>query len=159
MELAEIANLPYRDNVCAVVFKGEKFLLIQRKRWPDKWWQFPQGGVEDDESDEDAVRRELAEEVGLQDIQVIGKSEHTRKYDWGADTVEEIGFKWRGQHQKFFLVEFLGECGEVVLEPEFQKYKWAEQDELFKSIDHMDPDFAGYKSAVEKVLREFGIIY
>lgn len=44
-------------------------LLVQRRRWPfDGYWAIPGGFINIDESLEEAARRELAEETGVQDL-------------------------------------------------------------------------------------------
>ena len=50
MEAKKIQNLPYRDNVCCIVFKGKRFLLVQNLGFKDNWWKFPQGGIEKNET-------------------------------------------------------------------------------------------------------------
>jgi 8-oxo-dGTP pyrophosphatase MutT (NUDIX family) len=55
----------YRPNVAAVLQRADGFILLgQRSDYPE-CWQLPQGGVDDDESPEEAVRREIREETGI----------------------------------------------------------------------------------------------
>jgi len=55
----------YRPNVAAILQRSDGCVLIgQRSDYPESW-QFPQGGVDEGETPEQAVRREIAEEVGL----------------------------------------------------------------------------------------------
>ncbi|MFA4946390.1 MAG: NUDIX domain-containing protein [Candidatus Micrarchaeia archaeon] len=151
-----IEGLPYRNNVCGIVFNGKKFLLLQRPGWPSHWWKFPQGGVEAGETDQTAVQRELREELGTDAFRIIGESLHANRYDWSQDSVEKSGYKWRGQIQKFFLIEYLGDPNELEADgSEVQRYKWVELNDLFASIDHDHPNFANYKNTIEKVLKEF----
>lgn len=49
MDKLKVANLPYRNNVSCIVFRGDKFLVVQLNDWPENWWKFPQGGIEQDE--------------------------------------------------------------------------------------------------------------
>jgi 8-oxo-dGTP diphosphatase len=55
------------EVVCGIIFKGNKILLCRRK--PDKflggYWEFPGGKVEIGEQEEDSLRRELQEELGM----------------------------------------------------------------------------------------------
>jgi 8-oxo-dGTP diphosphatase len=52
--------------VSVAIFHGGAFLLVKRGREPSKGlYAFPGGRVDLGESDEEAVRRELAEETGL----------------------------------------------------------------------------------------------
>lgn len=72
--------------VAAIIYKNNKFLIAKRK--PDKklggYWEFPGGKVEFGENPEDAVKREIKEELGIQ-IRVdknIGESIY--EYDFGS---------------------------------------------------------------------------
>jgi 8-oxo-dGTP diphosphatase len=57
---------PYLPGVSVAIFHDGRFLLVQRGREPSMGlYAFPGGRVHDGESDEEAVRRELAEETGL----------------------------------------------------------------------------------------------
>ena len=39
-----VCNLPYRKNVSCILFKDDKYLLVQLADWEENWWKFPQGG-------------------------------------------------------------------------------------------------------------------
>ena len=54
----------YRLAVCALVFKEDKYLIVNTKGWSDKIWCFPQGGKRENEDDFQAIKRELKEELG-----------------------------------------------------------------------------------------------
>lgn len=156
MTKTDIKSLPYRDNVAGIVFKEERFLLVQLKGWPENFWKFPQGGMNEGESEEEAVARELAEELGTGSFKVIAKSNCTNKYDWPLDSIEKAGFRWRGQFQRFFLVEFLGEEDEIEFDKnEIQNFKWVKKEEIFGHIEHDHQLFKNYRKAIEKVLAEF----
>ena len=92
-------DLPYRNNVAGVLFRGNQFLLLQREDWKDNHWKFPQGGVNDGEGDEDALNGELVEEIGTDKFEIIGKAGVINSYDWDDYAVEKAGFRWRGQFQ------------------------------------------------------------
>lgn len=155
----KIEELPYRDNVAGIVFKGDKFLLVQLKGWPENFWKFPQGGMHENEAEEAAVKRELFEELGVKNFKIIGKSVHTNKYDWPLDSIEKAGFRWRGQFQRFFLVEFLGEEKDIIPDKvELQDYQWVAKDKISVMIDHNHPLFTNYKKVIEEVLTEFSKI-
>lgn len=159
MRKKEIDLLPYRKNVACVVFQGDNFLLVQLSVWHADWWKFPQGGVEDGESDEKAAKRELMEELGNEKFKIVAKSIHTNKYDWPDETIEAVNFRWRGQDQIFFLVEFYGNSEDIVVDrEEIRDYRWVALEELIKSIDHKDKIFTNYGHTIKKILGEFNIL-
>lgn len=149
-------KLPYRDNVSCVVFKNDKFLLVQLKGWPKEYWKFPQGGVHEGEMEEDTAKRELKEELGTDKFKIVGKSIHTNLYNWDNRSIELAGCRWKGQNQRFYLIEFLGEEKDIKInKKEIQNHKWATRDELPVHIDHDVVYFSNYKASIDKVLKEF----
>jgi 8-oxo-dGTP diphosphatase len=59
-------------GVGAVVFKGDEVLLVKRGKAPFKGnWSIPGGGLHHGERIEDAIRREVREETGLE-VRLIG---------------------------------------------------------------------------------------
>jgi len=130
----------YRPNVGIVVCNNVGQVLWARRATRDGW-QFPQGGVEPDESAEDAVFRELYEEVGLQDHQVrlVGRTRDWLHYDIPKRLVRNCREKsFRGQKQLWFLFHLLGTDADVCLKmcrrPEFDKWQWVE---YWSPLDHV----------------------
>lgn len=91
----------YRPNVAAILQRADGRVLIgQRLDYPESW-QFPQGGVDRGESAEDALRREVREEVGIgPDCYTVTAHSGPHRYDFpfGED---RRGFS--GQEQTYFL--------------------------------------------------------
>lgn len=154
-----INNLPYRNNVCCIVYQGEDFLLLQNKGWSRNWWKFPQGGANSGETLEQTAMRELEEETGSKDFKIIGKSKYSNIYDWNDESVRLADYRWRGQDQQYLLMEFLGNQNDIHLDVnESQSYKWVTLENLWSNIDHDDKNFRNYKNTIEKVLAEFKFI-
>ena len=65
----------YRLNVAMIIFNEDKKVLFCRRKNTENW-QFPQGGVDEGEKIENAMLRELEEEVGLleREISIIAES-------------------------------------------------------------------------------------
>jgi 8-oxo-dGTP diphosphatase len=71
------------DIAVAICERNETILLIQRKDTNPMWdeqWEFPGGKIEVGESPEEAIRRELEEETGLQVTE--SKFFHLHHHDW-----------------------------------------------------------------------------
>jgi len=120
----------YRPNVGIIIINDEKKVLLA-KRLNENAWQFPQGGINEKESTEDAMYRELKEEVGLNHnhILLIEKTKGWLRYDvpknWIRNNSQQ---KYKGQKQVWFLLKFVGEDTDIFLrntiKPEFDDWKW-----------------------------------
>jgi double-stranded uracil-DNA glycosylase len=96
-ELAGRATgLPLRRAVRAVVLDPAGRTVLMR--YTDGVWAMPGGGAERGEPDEDVLRRELSEELGLDDYE-LGPCVWTRDH-W----FPEIGERWGGQSERIYLV-------------------------------------------------------
>ena len=144
----------YRPNVAMVVLNSKNKVLICR-RTNTKTWQFPQGGVDDNENLEKAMYRELLEEVGLRkdDVQYIGESEDTIIYDIPKTIWSKVlGGKFKVQEQKWFLLRIKNDDHEIRLDyeafPEFDTFEWVS---FWQPIDRI-VDFK--REAYRKALSE-----
>ena len=118
----------YRPNVAAILQRPDGLVLIgQRSDFPESW-QFPQGGIDEGESPEQALRREVQEEVGIAaDAYQVTARSGPHRYDFPAGP-DRRGFD--GQEQVYFLCSLLGKtppkpdltgtCGE------FSALRWVE---------------------------------
>ncbi|BCX79665.1 RNA pyrophosphohydrolase [Campylobacter sp. 19-13652] len=132
----------YRPNVAAVVlssaypFKCEVF-LARRIDLKDVW-QFPQGGIDAGESELEALKRELREEIGTDDVEVLGEYPQWLSYDFPAGASSKKTYNYDGQTQKYFLVR-LRPSAKIVLgthEAEFSEYKFVNANSVLDSINH-----------------------
>ena len=120
----------YRPNVAIILANCEAKVLLAQRRGSDAW-QFPQGGVGQGETPEDALYRELLEEVGLHhhSVKLLGQTSRWRSYRIPAEYRKRDDLKaFIGQQQKWYLLEFLGTDHDIRLDretsPEFDDWKW-----------------------------------
>ena len=117
----------YRPNVGIIVANGQGQVLLARRTGRD-FWQFPQGGIKSNESPEQALYRELDEEIGLaaEDVQLIGCTRGWLRYKVPPNKRDDSGFV--GQKQKWFLLKMLVGDEKVHLDhsakPEFDHWRW-----------------------------------
>ncbi len=126
--------MPYRLNVGAVVF-GRTGLVLVARRVGLESWQLPQGGIDAGEDPRLAIIRELREEIGTSNVEILGEHPDWLDYDLPVELIgKAFKGKYRGQRQKWFALRFLGEDSEVVLDadshPEFDAWKWVALSEL-----------------------------
>ena len=124
-------KLPLRTGVGIIVLnKQNKIFVGKRKDNPGDKWQMPQGGVDEGEDYVTAMRRELSEETGIQNIEIIKEIDKIYQYELPENLVGIIWKgKYRGQKQKWFITRFLGEEKEINLNTkhaEFIDWKWIE---------------------------------
>lgn len=120
----------YRANVGIILFNraGE---LFWARRIGEQGWQFPQGGIRSHESPEQALYRELAEEIGLQadDVELIAASRHWLRYRLPTNLIRHHSQPvCIGQKQRWYLLRLRGTDNKVCLtasdNPEFDNWRW-----------------------------------
>mgnify|MGYP001301917518 FL=1 len=124
----------YRPNAGIIIFNRQGKLLWCKRKTGDGW-QFPQGGIDDGESPEQAIIRETYEEVGLkhEKIKIIRENDRWINYDVPKNKIPKYfslkNRRFRGQTQKWFLAEFLGEDSDINLnmhsQIEFTEWTWS----------------------------------
>lgn len=120
----------YRPNVGILLTNHQGQLLWARRVGGQDAWQFPQGGIKENEDAEAALYRELEEEVGLtsKNVRVLGVTRGWLRYKLPARYVRQQQPVCIGQKQKWFLLEFLGDDLQVNVRqgetPEFDSWKW-----------------------------------
>ncbi len=87
----------YRPNV-GIIILNHRNQVFWGKRVREHSWQFPQGGIKQGESPEQAMFRELMEEVGLssQQVEIVGRTREWLKYDVPTNWVRR---EWRGTYK------------------------------------------------------------
>ena len=126
-EMASQQN--YRLNVgIMIVNREQKILAGDAFHYPGEW-MMPQGGIDQTESSQAAMQRELYEETGLQTQQVRLIREHDA---WLQYLFRKPQYKddiyYIGQRQKWFLLEYNGPLpdAENVKEQEFSCFDWVD---------------------------------
>lgn len=142
----------YRPNVAAILQHSDGRILIARRSDYPESWQFPQGGMDKGEKPDEALRRELEEEVAVppETYRIVAKREGYR-YAF-PDGPDRRGF--HGQEQTYFLCR-LAEGAETKVNPlrgcgEFTEARWVQPD--FFPLELVPPM---KQSVYQRVLRDF----
>ena len=133
-------GLPYRRGVGAVLFNADGLVWIGRRISKPRqdiqnYWQMPQGGIDDKETPAAAVLRELREETGTDQADIIGETANWLTYDLPTHLQGKVWKgRFRGQAQKWFALKFSGIDADFDLSrhehPEFDAWRWAELESL-----------------------------
>jgi putative (di)nucleoside polyphosphate hydrolase len=120
----------YRPNV-GIILCNAKNEVFWGKRIKEHSWQFPQGGIKAGETPEQAMYRELQEEVGLLPchVRILGRTRDWLRYEVPTHWIKrEWRGSYRGQKQIWFLLRLVGRDCDVSLRasthPEFDAWRW-----------------------------------
>jgi len=128
----QIRRFKYRRNVVALIVNQFNEVLIFNRLGRRDYWGLPQGGVDYGENHEQAVRREMFEETGLNDLQIIGRFDNIVSYLWPKHYTNR-GYK--GQKQTLFIMRYYGDPKLVVFDKtEHKAYKWVKLKDFVRSV-------------------------
>ncbi len=131
--------IAFEKSVGAVVFRvvdgKTEFLLI---KYRNGHWEFPRGKVEDGETEQDTMRREIEEETGISQLRVIKEFRESIRFSYKAHGQERIDRTKNKNciyiHKKavFYLVEATDE--DITISHEHQEFQWLMFDEGYKRL-------------------------
>jgi len=147
----------YRPNVAAVILSSSypqstKFFLAERSDMPTVW-QFPQGGIDEGETAQEALFREMEEEIGTREIEIIAEYPEWLSYDFPEHIAKKM-YPFDGQKQRYFLIR-LKDNSKVNIHtehPEFMDYQFVDYKQLFQRVAHFKLDV--YKKAIDYFIKE-----
>ncbi|MDX1318807.1 MAG: RNA pyrophosphohydrolase [Oceanospirillum sp.] len=120
----------YRPNV-GIILTNQYGQLLWARRVGQDAWQFPQGGIKEHETPEEALYRELKEEIGLEadDVHILGRTRGWLRYRLPRKMIRRHSKPLCvGQKQKWYLLQL--RCGENSIcvdhtpSPEFDRWRW-----------------------------------
>ena len=122
----------FRPNV-GIILANNTGQVLWAKRAEQDAWQFPQGGINSQESPQQAMYRELYEEIGLQpeDVRILGRTRGWLRYRLPSQFIRRGRLPLCiGQKQKWFLLLLTSDSHKICLDhspsPEFDDWKWVD---------------------------------
>ena len=120
----------FRPNV-GIILLNTRNQVFWGKRIRTHSWQFPQGGIKHGESPEQAMFRELHEEVGLraEHVRIVARTRDWLRYEVPQHFIRrDARGHYRGQKQIWFLLQLTGRDSDMNLRatshPEFDAWRW-----------------------------------
>jgi putative (di)nucleoside polyphosphate hydrolase len=120
----------FRPNV-GIILCNATNEVFWGKRIREHSWQFPQGGIKRGETPEEAMYRELYEEIGLKPthVTILGRTKDWLRYEVPTQWIKrEWRGSYRGQKQIWFLLRLVGYDSDISLRatrcPEFDAWRW-----------------------------------
>ena len=147
----------YRPNVAAVIVSAKYpfqcQLFIASRSDIEGAWQFPQGGIDAGETPQEALYRELEEEIGTGDVEIIAEYPEWLQYDFPQKIAQKM-YPFDGQSQKYFLVRLKKDAKIDIAtkEPEFCDFKFVSLEEVFDFITYFKRPV--YKQVLEYFKKE-----
>lgn len=124
----------FRKGVSALIInKKNEFLLINLESFEDKYFAIPGGGVEQGETLEKAVYREIYEELGIRqkNLRIVGQSNVPVRFKFKVIKLNRDGVEYNGSERYFFGFRFISQDSEIkLLDGEIRSYKWVSYDDL-----------------------------
>lgn len=155
----------YRLNVCAVLLNdvGDQVLVFRRVDGPlnDHRWQFPQGGLEPDETPEVGLSRELLEEIGTEQVEILQRLPTPIRYRYPPEVQEMLAkrgsklARYQGQEQHWFLARLAVETSALRFDThtqEFDAFEWVTPTEALARVIPFK------REAYRQALRAFGLL-
>ena len=126
----------YRRNVLAVIVNKDRKILVGERSDRPGIWQMPQGGIDEGETSEEALMRELQEEIGTDKARIIKKLDYKIAYDVPEELAGDMMKTYKGQIQDWFLLE-LEDTAVLDLSKslgEFTALDWKDADSILSGI-------------------------
>lgn len=131
----------YRPNVAMIIVSNEypqkKEIFIAQRNDLTDIWQFPQGGIDEGEEVQEALFREMKEEIGTDKATIIAEYPEWISYDF-PDKIAKKMKPYTGQIQRYFLVK-LKKSAVLNIDtkhPEFMDFKFVNVEDVLNLTAH-----------------------
>lgn len=135
----------YRKGVGAVILNNKKQIFMAERVDKKNAWQMPQGGIENNESNKQAILRELLEEIGTNNVEIL--YEIPLLYYEFINKIQKQSFnkKYIGQAIVWFVMLFKGKEKDINLKYsinniEFSNWRWDDPCNIVNTIADFKKD-------------------
>lgn len=147
----------YRKGVSALIVNAAmEFLLVNLNSFEEKYFAVPGGGVEDEETLEKAVYREIQEEYSIpkESLEYVGKSKKSLLTVFKKPKISRDGKTYVGSERHFFGFRFVGKSDTIKLqESEIRNYRWVSYAELPKYL-LFDSQLKDTQDKIKEIFRD-----
>jgi len=144
----------YRPNVAMIIvshnYPEKKEIFIAQRNDLLDIWQFPQGGIDKGEEVQEALFREMEEEIGTKAGTIVAEYPEWISYDFPNKIAEKMK-PYKGQTQRYFLMKLDADAkiDLTTYHPEFCDYKFVSVEDVLNHTAHFK------KPVYETVLNYF----
>jgi putative (di)nucleoside polyphosphate hydrolase len=128
----------YRAGVGIILLNDQGLIFAGHRRDARRpAWQLPQGGIMPGESPNDAVQRELSEELGTAKVTMLGRHPDWICYDYPDRTMSKRAVNYRGQCHLWYLLRFDGRDQDIdvgLAHGEFSHFDWLSADQVISEV-------------------------
>ncbi len=128
------ADSEYRPGVGIILLNERGEIFVGRRIDAFDAWQMPQGGIDPGETPRQAALRELKEEIGIDQVDIIAEGRQWLYYDVPPELAQKAWQgRWKGQRQKWFVMLLKTPDTRINLStehPEFNAWRWVPYAEL-----------------------------
>ncbi len=140
-----------RRKVRAIISDQDgNFLLIQPHSYKAHSWSFVGGGVEEGESIDEAIRRELKEEVGIEDVISLKVSAIRPWYEFSQKIKQARNADYDGQIASLFWIEISNNTPIQLQAEEVKDFRWAKIDKV-RELVTVPEQLEWFNSVIEEL--------
>ena len=138
-ERVRVLQGQYRPGVGIMLINGAGWVFVgKRVDRVEEAWQMPQGGIDGNETPILAAMRELLEELGTANVEVVAECSRWLQYELPSSLQGRAwDGRWLGQRQRWFLMRLVGDDSEINVateDPEFSAWRWIAPERLVELI-------------------------
>lgn len=145
----------YRKGVSGIIIdENNEFLILQKPIYELDKWEFAGGGIDEGESPEEALFREIKEELSInsENLELVGQSKNPQIYLYPEVSIREEG-TYIGSRKERFVLRYFGDRSEITIqEEEISKVIWVKKNEFKEYLN-----FTNQYEEIMEVLKEFNL--